>query len=1346
MIMGNMTWTNDQLKAINYPADSSACVSAAAGSGKTALLIERVVSLIRGKDDENIPPVPADSFAILTFTRNAAEEFRTRMTQAIEKASRTAGNERIPREQLIKFRSSYVGTINSFCLSVLRDNPQLFDLPVNFSIVEEGRAAIMMNRALDNTMEYFYTADFLADFDRKYAEFGGVPSGEGNAAREQLIKTYSYTDDESLRKDIKNVYYKSTSLADRTDWLEHSAKVFSSIDKAESFFLPYVAESIPPILADIRKNADKARSCCNNIDEVKNKDLKNELKPMVDRVGNYADLVIELCNKYICSKEKLTFADLNEFHDQLKGHNIPVVGKVATRAKAPDTANKSGAVSAMTNAVSCFTSLQESLGYDSASFEEERKNQFRALTALVVLIERLESEFRAIKRKSAVVDFADCEQLLLAELRKPDSELRKSLSERYRCIIIDEFQDTNDLQYTIFSTISRDKKNLFFVGDIKQSIYAFRGGNPEIMAACCENGSGFEKLPLNKNFRSRNSVITTVNAMFDGIMTRTYGDVEYSDNNQLVPGARFPDSGSDYSSELHLLQYTKKQKKDDSKNKKSADGAADTKADSALPGDSTTLPDDIKPSAAVSEARYAGNLIRKMIREKFQVKAPDDKTRPCTWRDFAVLLRNKTNISEYKKEFEEQGIPVVSDAGDYLEADEINLILSYLKVIDNPQLDEHLLPVLMSPLYGFTANELSLARLGLLPFEREQENKCGEDMTRMYNYYAKQSLFNCIMDAAGGDNSTLYVSDEIDEIRSKLKKLETPDAGVLKCQKFASQFMEFRRFAASNSVERLIRHIYDNTDLFSVISTYERGDRKLANIRYLLTYTKDFEKYGGGTLNDFLRYTDSMKKNIDNIKEAAVPQQAADSVKLMTFHASKGLQWPIVILGQLGADFHKTESYKIKMIIDRKAGIGLKNAFIEQRRLAYSLGFNAAKLSTERQQKGEELRVLYVAMTRAEEKLIMIGCCSEKRCGDLRTGSYTTESVLSGNSFLDWILPSMYRYGDNASDDFPKYLEKASLKLFPIADRPDDEPYTNPTGVTTQETDPDDKTAENISREIGKQYAYIYDTTLQSRFSVTELAHRNDEDRARKAEEKRISREGNTSGSAEKSEKLRDANQNRGLRKLTRPSFMSDNPDGIKVNGFLVGNTYHHIMELFPLETLRADYSPDDMEAAVENGITELIENSLLTPEECYVAETRKQNFITKVTDFFLSRLGQEMLSAQRVEREYSIFAELPAAELLPDSGADKDSRTILQGRIDMLYILDDKLVVVDYKSDTSSNLEEEMESYCQQVMLYRKILPMLMKECSSRSIELYLYSFEQEREINVEEASSETEKNNNKI
>lgn len=1298
MTMSDIKWTQDQLAAISYPADSSACVTAAAGSGKTALLIGRVENLIRGNENENIPPVPADSFAILTFTRNAAEEFRTRMTQAIEKASRSSGNDRIPREQLIKFRSSFIGTINSFCLGVLKDNPQHFDLPVNFSIVEEGKAAIMLNHALDSTMEYFYSKEFEQDFIGSYTGYGGSLSGSdaqeaGSYAREVLVKSFSFSDDDKLRSAVSSVYSKASSLSDRHGWLDSCARVFSDPKLAEEKFLPEVIAAVPLILNTINRCITKADLA---FADIENEDMYAALEEKIEPVREYAEKVSELCNKYLLSSEKISFSAFDKLHEELDVLPVPVVITTGLpRAKGDDTPRKAAVLDALTQASSAFAELKLETGYGSESFKSEMKQQLYALTALVMLVRRLENEFTALKRKSGVVDFADCEQLLLAELRKKDSVLRNSLSERYRCIIIDEFQDTNDLQYEIFRTISRNQSNLFFVGDIKQSIYAFRGGNPEIMAECISDGSGYKKLPLNQNFRSRKNVIDTVNAMFDGLMTAKYGDVDYSDNNQLVPGAVFPDASQDYSSELHILDFPSKAK---------SSKAAEAEAAASFLNDEINVPESEKlPNAAISEARYTAALIRKMAAEKFMVKGAGGIARPCTWGDFAILLRSNSHVKDYKAELEKLGIPVATSGGDYLAADEINLIISYLKLIDNPQLDEQAINVLMSPLYSFTANELALAKLGILGYDRQALDNSGIDLTSIYEKYSGLSLFSCIMDASGQNNDKLYAGGKLPELQKQLA-----DSGITRkphprCTLFAEHFNDFRQFAAGNSIERLIRHVYDSTDFFSVISTYERSDRKLANIRLLLKYTADFEKSGGGTLNEFLRYTDAIRANSGTLQEAVVAQEAADAVKIMTFHASKGLQWPIVILGQLGTKQHDEKTNQI--IIDRKTGIGLKNTFIEQRQRAFTLGFNAAKLSVKRQQKGEELRLLYVAMTRAEEKLIMIGNYSLKNCPEWKNESFTPEYGLSGNKLIEWIIASMYRYSGDAEN--PIKIAGPDIKIITCTERPDDPDSEVPenediSDLSQTDSNIDEQTAQFISRQVQQQYPYIYDTTLQSRFSVTELAHRNDE-----------SKEATLT--------------------LSKPAFLSAVTSGIKITGILIGNTYHHIMELFPLETLHADYSPEDMEAAVENGINELIENAMLNPDECYAAENRKEIFVKKTTNFFLGKIGQEMLTAQHIEREYEIFAELNTAEILNDNNADPDSSTILQGRIDMLYVKDDRVVIVDYKSDSRSSMEEELDSYCQQVKLYRTILP-LLKECSGRTIELYLYSFQQDKAINVEQ------------
>ena len=608
-------WTDEQEAAINFPSDRSACVTAAAGSGKTALLVERVVRLIKGDPEQDIPPVSADKFAILTFTRNAADEFRTRMTKAIDAASRSREENAVSREQLIKFRSSVVSTINSFCLGVLRENAELFDLPVNFSIVEESKGLIMRQKALDNTMEYFYSDEFAGDFPAVYSGFGGSLSDEekdalGDSARELLHKSFSFSTDAKLREAVTAVFLRSTSLADSEEWLDGCAEVFSSVEKMEQRFLPVIVSDLRRQCRLLSACMGKYRTMCENADSSFSERFLSVLE--VDESAVRA--VLDSFDSAFPEGHSPTIPDFERFNAGCTGLAFGAFSRSGIPRNNPDYKQMKADVDAIRKRIQKYCAdIREGCGYSAGVVKNELVPQQRAVTALVMLVRRLHHEFTAIKRKAGVVDFADCERMLLDKLRDGNCGLRGELSQRYQCIILDEFQDTNDLQYEIFRLISREQNNLFFVGDIKQSIYAFRGGNTEIMAHCCTPGSGFEALPLNMNFRSREGVIRAVNAMFDGVMTKKYGEVDYSDNNQLTRGADYPKDSVDHSTEMYLLDFPAREK----------------------PGkdSSATESDDLVLEATnpVAEARFTAGLIQKMAAEKFPVKQDADSTRPCTW-------------------------------------------------------------------------------------------------------------------------------------------------------------------------------------------------------------------------------------------------------------------------------------------------------------------------------------------------------------------------------------------------------------------------------------------------------------------------------------------------------------------------------------------------------------------------------------------------------------------------------------------------------------------------------------------------------------------------------------------
>lgn len=1243
-----MNWTDEQLAAINFPENGgksrSAVVTAAAGSGKTALLVQRVIRILC--DTEN--PVPADKIAIMTFTRNAAEEFRRRMTDAVAAAAKAQPGNPYLAEQLIRFRSAPICTINSFCLSILRDNAESFGLPVGFSIIDETRAALLQTEAMDVAMEYFYSNEFDAQ------------------SRDLLFKTFSFRDDKKLTEAVSEIREKLTSLASPQEWLDSCCAAYGSVEAAEKRFMPYYISALCRMINSCRGYFDSYQAIISALPDTHpdkpklEKMLQDdnekllEAESFIQSLGKGCTLeraYSGLSQLGLNAKGTLRFAALSCKDEYVKNQIEPLRKKFKETYKEKITP--------------CLP--------DPITVVDELPAQHSAISALAQLVRRFSEEYTALKHEAGYVDFADCERLLLDKLRS-DRQFRSRISQRFDCIIIDEFQDTNDIQYEIFRQISDNGNNLFFVGDIKQSIYAFRGGNPGIMRSLCEpakarllplvrgakaarkaapsrltamrrliangtavdGGGKFTPLPLNRNFRSRAEVINAVNAVFTGLMTKQYGDVDYDDSTRLFCGADYPQTEADYTAELHLLDY----------------GDADDKIE--------------------AEARYTAALIADMLKRQFPIKS-GDTTRPCRAGDFGILLRSSTNREAFENALQEFGIKVRKNGGSsYLASEEITLVLSFLKTIDNPLRDEELLSVLMSPVFGFTAEELAKARLGVLGIDETEA--AGIDLTPLYEKYKGASLFACISACARAADSEAFgaFTDELSEGELAAFRRLRPE-GHPKCVKFIAMLTQLRSFAANCSIERLIRRIYDDTDFFSVISAYEQGGQRLANIRLLLKYAADFENSGGGSLGDFLRYTDKLREKGESFVGAVLPDNETDSVQIMTFHASKGLEMPIVILAELGKNPNKSDMNGA-MVFNRNAGLGLRYVDIEQRYRYKPFGYTAIALAEEEKQKSEELRLLYVAMTRAREKLIMIGKMQQKDIAQLRTRHFTADFAMSENRLIEWIAASLLRYSDG------RLITQTPVSLGGVNVVATDEiPQECVQDISAEEEkficQPNEAAAERIAAAIKAEYPYQADSAAVSKFTVTEIAHMND-------------------------------NQHDGAMVfMSRPSFM---PKG-SLSGKEVGDAYHHAMEHFPLEPLKAGRQPDADFAA------EVLQNL----HRCGILDEAELKAVNPlhIVAFFGSALGQRMLNSGRIEREYPIFAELPTKDI----HVQQDGLTIVQGRADMFFYEDDGIVLVDYKSDTKENLEKELEAYAKQLDIYRTLLPIMT---GVRVKEIYIYSF----------------------
>lgn len=1297
--MSEIKWTEEQKAAIDFPfGEHSACVSAAAGSGKTALLTERVVKLIQGDEEHNIPAVDADKFAILTFTRNAAEEFRSRMTKAIEKASKQGD---ISKTQLIKFRRSVTSTINSFCLNVLKENIQLFDLPMNFSIADTGVEQIMRQKAMDMTTEYFYSNEFLNDFkkenfdyrkklERIFVEKNPDKPIPLSQPREQLLKLFTFrSDDTALRRAIMSVYDFYASLSNGAQWLENCVESYSDIESQEKNFLPGFAAELRQYLIEFDSVLKPYKSFCDKLSG----DVRDGFLDVYQKDLNVINGVVNKIFELFPENSEPKINNLFELYPAIKD---AALSRFAVSKKAKEDLHYSDykeKADKYRNALKkILADAAVKVYFDKNFFAADLMTQQETVFAFVKLVKRFEQEYSSVKRKKRLVDFADCERMLLAELRE-NSALRSELSDRFKYIIVDEFQDTNDLQYEIIKLISDDCRNLFFVGDIKQAIYSFRGGNPQIMADCIDDTAHYTKLPLNRNFRSRAEVINTVNAMFEGVMTKQYCSIDYTDNNQLVQGASFPASKEDYLTEIYLLDFK-------SGNGGDTDDNNDVKAPDSVPAADNLNEIDSTISNDAAEARFTAALIDKMVKEKFQVKNDNNSTRDCRYGDFAVLVRKGAiSIANYKDEMQKLGIPVLAKGdGNFLLSEEILLIMNFLRIIDNPQLDEELLNVLMSPLYGFTAEELAAARLGILNYDAKELAALDLDLEKIYDYYSKFSLFGCISMAAEPAENQAKFADK--DSKAVFKALE--DSGIScaineKCRLFTENLRDFRSYAANNTIETLIGKIYADTDFFSVISTYPRGEVRLANIRRLRKYAADFEAVGDGSLHDFIRYINTLTENGSSLDEAAVIRDTSDAVQIYTMHGSKGLEMPIVILGGMGKKLHDEESKNL--IFDRRTGIGIKQLYLDKRIKTNSLGFMGVYNSKKSVELGEELRLLYVAMTRAKEKLIMVGTVDEKTKELVRL-DFSQQTLLSKEHYIDWILYSLMKSEKpEFSVEKPAVLSlgKDTLQVrisvynekLPDPDSTDNE--KNSPQKLECEALPDLEAAEQIKSAIEAEYKYSGDLLLKSRYSVTEAAHFGEK---QAVEPKDI--------------------------RVFRAEF-DENKNQVN-NAAIRGTTYHHIMELFPLEKELLKLSENEMEQRVRREIELMIKSEELTAEEiacCNYSEAQKNRIIHDVAGFFLSDLGKQVLTAQRVEREYKIFAELSVDSYLDGLSGE----SFFQGRVDMFYFKDEKLVIVDYKSDSKINLQKELTSYSKQLKLYKEALPLLIPDCKN-GVEMVIYSF----------------------
>lgn len=1194
-------WTDEQKKAIETDG-GGIIVSAAAGSGKTAVLVERVIEkILKGKS--------VDRFLIVTFTVAAAGEMRERIAAAIsEKLSENPSNRHLQRQNVLIHKAK-ICTIDSFCVDLVRSNFHLLNISPDFRIADTVENSLLKQAVCSEVLEEFYSAEDDGGFSQMADNFG--------------------TDKSDIA--LENILYKITDSLDSTPFSD------KWLDKTLSYYNP------------------------DNFTTIKESVWGSEVYLAVAEVftqyiNAYNKLLIELTDYapiYEAYSPMLT-KDNEMLNEALKTLNAGGWDKTCDIVLNYDFGAKPSVRGYTDHPVKIRAGeIRDSLKKDILKLkdglmsvkEKDLKEDliilYPVIKTLFDVVRRYTERLQEEKRRLNILSFSDIAQQSLTLLVKgydeetgvvTPSETAKSVKKLYDEILIDEYQDTNGVQDLTFTAISDSRKNIFTVGDVKQSIYRFRYANPQIFLKRKEEaennieGEISALVTLSDNFRSRGSILSLINFIFGQTMSAYgLGELDYTEKEMLYPAAQFPDS-SHISAEVDIIEY----KAEDSD--VSEENSEDLNRDER-------------------EAIYVANRIKGLIQSGFKVYDKDLKAmRNVKAGDFTVLLRNlKGRGVLYQKAIEDVGIPAFCEqSSSFFEAYEIEMIVSILQAIDNPYNDIPLIAAMRSPVFAFTPDELAQIRL------------CSR---KGYFYKAVKKA------AQNGDK---------------------------RCAEFIDKLEEYRAMSRDLPVYRLIMYIYSDTSLYSLAGSMERGFVRQENLNVLCRHAKNYEASGAKGLYGFINYINRIIEDQGDLT-GAKPSPAGDSVLVTTIHKSKGLEFPVCILAGCSIQFN-FEDMRSPLLIHNRLGLG---PFVRDTKLLAeytTLPREAVMSILKREMLSEELRILYVALTRAKEKLIIVSSVKnlDDKISNLALKMGNGEKIepfllMSSRSFSEWLLACLLRHPSCAAlrervkGGIEPFDTNSEIKLNITKYNEQD---------TIEETKKEEKAITNdegLLKEITERLDYCYPHIALSKIpvkvSVSELKGR----RIDETDTERLY--------------LQHAD-------FAKPAFMLE-----ALSASSIGTAMHRFMQY-------ADYSKCSDEKGIQEELDTLYSSGLFTNEEA------KSIDISKLSAFFESDLFKRLNASQTNVKEYRFTMGIPAAEYeknLPET--DREETILVQGVIDCFFEEEDGFVLIDYKTDNVNDEHILTERYALQLDYYARAIEAIFKK---RVKQKYLYSFSLGKEIEI--------------
>ncbi len=1159
-------WTENQLDAIES-RNGTVLVSAAAGSGKTAVLVER---LIRRITDEK-HPTDADKILVVTYTNAAASEMKERAEAAVSDLLLNDPNNKYFRKQQLLIPKMNISTVHSFCSKLCKEYFHVLDIARDFRILTDKQKIDLTTTALDFVIdERMDSGNFILS--------DAFSSDKNDAKLNEIILKLS---------DFIN------SHLDPKKWLADTLKMYTEnkdicLTIWGETIIEY-AKSIVELCIDISQNNVK---------------IAHEEDVLKEKYAPTCETDIEMLQQLYDEFELNDWDNLKDILGNIKWK------KFGMAKGCSDDLLKTRVSDSRKHVKELIAKVQKLFIDSSDEVREDITTTYTVIKELAEITLKYQATYTMLKNEKKFVDYSDLEHLTLKLLLddrdgvKIPSEIALQISERYAEIMIDEYQDTNEVQDWIFRAVSKNDSNKFMVGDLKQCIYSFRQAMPEIFIGYKENFKRYDnknqeypaKVILDKNFRSRDSVINGINFVFDKLMSKKCGGVEYNDEEKLTLGADYPD-GNGYEMQIDLLE------KSDEKSQ-------------------------------ILEARHIANTINDLIKKGFMVKS-ESGLRTLKFSDCCILLRSvRSNAPIYAKELESMGVPAwIQETEGFFERKEILQIMSFLQVIDNPNNDIALLSVLMGPIYGFKPDDLAELRLN----DRQ---------------------------------SSIYVS----LVNSNNDKFKT----------FLRDIEEYRLLSAHTQTEAFLDMLFVKTSFEALILAMDKGEERLGNVRKLRNYAAEFESSGFAGVSGFVRFTDNLKKNNEDLEAASKGTDKENVVKIMSIHKSKGLEFPVCFVANLASP-KRPETDDV--ILNSKLGLGVKILDNNSGYKYTNIVREAVNIKNNLDEIEEELRILYVAMTRAKEKLIMVASYDNVEKTVTKIASYINNEtkvkpsiVKNAPNMAAWLIMCALKH-PNANnlrkltglddsyicrDNYTPWEVNVVSKIDNIEAKTLEDSISI---CTNQEL------IERIQEKVNFVYPNAHLNEIPSKVTASAVVH----------------------------------NKENTVQSLNRPAFMSFSGLTPAERGIAL----HSYIEFCNLENASID---------PEGERDRLVDNGYITKEQGEVV-----NF-EKLIRFLESPLGTRIRKSVKLYREFRFTSNISAS--LVNDEFDSDINISLQGAVDCLFYENDKIYIVDFKTDRVESGEQLANLYGIQLKLYANALEKL-KEVEVGGC--YLYSFNLNKEIFID-------------